>query len=251
VWIGFCILAFGTLVCLIPQGLVDRLSRPRSSRLGRAADLGVMLAIAFGAVTGIASTADAAAPPAEHVQAGAGMGADTTGYAAMNRPSSATEESAMRELLCVCGCTRESIFDCKCSSAAQLRKQVMDYIGQVDDKGQPVFNMKTSAGREAAYAAVLEYFVKTYGGEQVLSTPRTSVSWLLPSVAVAGGLGLLLVAGRRWIGRGAAIAPAAVPAGAAEAAGGAKAKVVAAPAAPAPEDDAYADKLDDELADTD
>jgi cytochrome c-type biogenesis protein CcmH/NrfF len=155
----------------------------------------------------------------------------------------------MRELLCVCGCARESVFDCKCGSAAQLRKQVMDYIGQVDDKGQRVFNMKTDAGREAAYAAVLEYFVKTYGGEQVLSTPRTRMSWILPSVAVVGGLGLLLVAGRRWIGRGAAIAPTA--AGGAATAGVAAAATSAAQPGPASEDDAYTEKLDDELADTD
>jgi cytochrome c-type biogenesis protein CcmF len=237
VWVGFLILAFGTLVCLIPQGVVDRLSRPRVSRLGRAADLAVMALIVGGLVAGLANQAHAAsAPPAEHVQAGMGMGADSTGFAAMNRPTNNTEERAMKELLCVCKCPRESVFDCKCGTAAQLRREVMDYLGQVDDKGQPLFDLKTQAGRDAAYEAVLEYFVKTYGGEQVLATPRTKFSWLLPSLAVVGGLGLLVMAGRRWVGRGAAAPTAAV---------GAAATVVG------PEDDAYADKLDDELADTD
>jgi cytochrome c-type biogenesis protein CcmH/NrfF len=139
----------------------------------------------------------------------------------------------MRELLCVCGCKRESVFDCKCASAAQLRRQVMDFLGQVDGQGKGMFDLKTAQGRDAAYDAVLDYFVKSYGGEQVLSTPRNNFSWLLPSLAVIGGFGLLVVAGRRWVGRGAAVA---MTEGAAP--------VIA-------EDDAYADKLDDELADTD
>jgi len=163
-----------------------------------------------------------------------GMGADGTGYAAMNRPTNGTEERAMKELLCVCSCKRESVFDCKCPTAAQLRRQVMDYLGGVNEKGQPLFDLTSENGRDVAYEAVLESFVKTYGGEQVLATPRTQVSWLLPSLAVIGGLGLLVVAGRRWVVRGAAIA-----------ATGTAAPVVSS------EDDAYADKLDDELADTD
>jgi cytochrome c-type biogenesis protein CcmF len=236
VWIGFLILAAGTLVCLIPQFVVDWLSRPRMSRLGRAGDLGVLALVVAGALGGAASRADAAAPPAEHVQAGMGMGADGIGYTAMNRPTNETEERAMKELLCVCGCSRESVFDCKCGTAAKLRREIMDYLGQVNDKGQPVFNLTTPGGRDAAYEGVLEFFVKSYGGEQVLATPRTQFSWLLPSLAVIGGLGLLVVGARRWVGRGAAVATTTTAAG---------------PIGPAPEDDPYADKLDDELADTD
>ena len=140
----------------------------------------------------------------------------------------------MKELLCVCGCARESVFDCKCGSAAQLRKQVMDILGKVDDKGKPVYDLSTPSGRDAAYDGVLDEFVKLYGGEQVLATPRTQFSWLLPSLAVIGGLGLLVFAGRRWVSRGAAVA--------AETAGATGAVI---------EDETDADKLDDELADTD
>jgi cytochrome c-type biogenesis protein CcmF len=233
VWVGFMILAFGTLVCLIPQSVVDRMSRPRVTRLGRAADLSIVLAVIAAVTLGIASQAHAAAP-AEHVQAGMGMGADSTGYAAMNRPTNATQERVMKELLCVCGCARESVFDCKCGTAAQLRQKVMEALADVDSTGKPKYDLKTEAGRDVAYDAVLDGFVKTYGGEQVLATPRTKFSWLLPSLAVVGGLGLLVVAGRRWVHRGAEVAEAQ-----------------ATTRANAPEDEAYADKLDDELADTD
>jgi cytochrome c-type biogenesis protein CcmF len=241
VWLGFVVLAFGTLVCLIPQSVVDRLSRPRATRLGRAADLALITLVIGGVLAGIASQARAesapaehAAAPAEHAQAGMGMGADGIGFAAMNRPTNDTQERAMKELLCVCGCARESIFTCKCSTAAQLRREVMDYLGQVDPAGKQMFDLASPTGRDQAYEAVLQFFVKTYGGEQVLATPRTQFSWLLPSFAMVGGLGLLIVAGRRWIGRGSAVAPAAAGAGA----------VV-------PQNEAYADKLEDELADTD
>ena len=69
-----------------------------------------------------------------------------------------------------------------------------------------------------------------YGGEQVLATPTSNASWLLPTFAVVGGLALLGFAGRRWIvrGRAATVAPVV-----------------------AHEDETYADKLDDELRDTD
>jgi cytochrome c-type biogenesis protein CcmH/NrfF len=198
----------------------------------------VILLVVGGAIAGLANQAHAASPaPAEHVQPGMGMGASGVGYAAMNRPTNPTEERAMKELLCVCGCKRESVFDCKCATAAQLRRTVMDFLGQVNEKGQPLFDLKTEQGRDAAYDAVLDSFVTTYGGEQVLATPRTSFSWLLPSLAVVGGLGLLVVTGRRWVGRGSAIAATAVAAAA-------TGPVVS-------EDDAYADKLDDELADSD
>jgi len=233
VWVGFLIMAFGTLVCLIPQTAVDRLSRPRTTRLGRAADISILVSMVAVVMLGIASQAHAA-PPAEHVTPGMGMGADSTGYAAMHRPANATQERIMKELLCVCGCPRESVFDCKCGPASQLRKQVIDQLTAVDATGKPQFDLATKAGQDAAYEAVLDDFVKAYGGEQVLATPRTKFSWLLPSLAVLGGLGLLIFAGRRWVQRGSATA--ATQAGA---------------AARTTEDETYADKLDDELANTD
>jgi cytochrome c-type biogenesis protein CcmF len=234
VWIGFIILGIGTLICLIPQSAVDRLARPRA-RLGRAGETALLALVAFGALAGVAGAARADAP-AEHVAPGMGMGADGVGYAAMNRPSNATEERAMKELLCVCGCKRESFFDCKCGTAAKLRREVMDFLQQVDGAGKPMFDLATEPGRDAAYGAVLDYFVKQYNGEQVLATPRSQFSWLFPSVAVVGGLSLLVVAGRRWVGRGAATATA-------PGVGAAAAQVASA-------DEVYADKLDDELADS-
>jgi len=238
VWIGFLILALGTLICLIPQSLVDLMSVARpskgKSKIGRAADLGILLLVA-GALLGGGLATKAYAQGAEHVPAGGGMGESGTGWAAMNRPNSPTSERAMKELLCMCGCARESIFDCKCQPAAMGRGKVLEILAQTDPKtGNPVYDLSTPAGREKAYNAVLGDFVAYYGGENVLSTPRSKFSWLFPTLAAIGGLGLIVVVGRRWVARG----KQAV----AEQSTVAKNTV---------EDEAYADKLDDELSKTD
>ncbi|MBA3460701.1 MAG: cytochrome c biogenesis protein CcsA [Deltaproteobacteria bacterium] len=231
VWIGFLIIAFGTLVCLIPQSVADRVGTKPKSRLGRAADVGILAAVLFGLIAGLASQAQAQG--GEHVKAGGGMGDSGVGWAAKNRPNNDTAEKAMKELLCVCGCPRESIYDCKCQPASGLRGQVIAFIDQKDASGKPVFDLSTAEGRTKAYDGVLASFVSEYGGEHVLASPRSKFSWLFPSLAVVGGLGLIVVVGRRMVGRGKAVTTAALAA---------KAPV---------EDDKYADKLDDELADTD
>ncbi len=236
VWIGFLMLAFGTLVCLIPQSIVDRLSSRPRTRIGRAADVGLLVVVIGGLLAGLATQAHAQGAEheqgGEHVKAGGGMGNSGVGWAAKNRPDSATAEKAMKELLCVCGCPRESIYDCKCQTASDLRSQVMAFINQTDATGKRLFDLSTSEGRSKAYERVLDSFVSEFGGEQVLATPRSKFSWLLPSLAAVGGLSLLIVGGRRWVGRGQATAKSSI-------------------ASTKPEDETYADKLDDELSQTD
>ncbi|MGE3545100.1 MAG: cytochrome c-type biogenesis CcmF C-terminal domain-containing protein [Kofleriaceae bacterium] len=236
VWVGFLILAFGTLICLIPQRLVDMMSAgPTKGRVGRAGDSGLVLLLAGALVAGV--TGQAHAQPAEHedesIRTGGGM-TTSPGAAAMNRPQPNTvAERAMKELLCMCGCTRESIFDCKCDAAADFRGRVLAFLGQTDPTGKLVFDMQSADGKAAAYDAVLTNFVKLAGGEQVLATPRSSSTWLIPTLAVIGGLVLMFTSARRWIGRS-------------------NAAIAATPVATIqPEDTAAADKLDDELAETD
>jgi len=79
---------------------------------------------------------------------------------------------------------------------------------------------------------VLAAFTAEYG-EDVLATPKSKASWLAPTIVVVAGLGFLGALGRRWIRRAATEGPSARA------------------AASAPADDKYADKLDDELAETD
>ncbi|HEY4242479.1 MAG TPA: cytochrome c-type biogenesis CcmF C-terminal domain-containing protein [Kofleriaceae bacterium] len=232
VWIGFMMLAAGTLVCLIPQRVVDMMSPRPKTKLGRAADVAVLVLFVTGLSALVAHEAHAAPAAAEHsatehVPAGMGMGDDGVGYAAMNRPRNDTEARAMKEILCVCGCPRESIYDCKCATAAKLRAEVQERLAD------PKFDLKTSGGREMAYNAVLETFMQAYGGEAVLVTPRGRASWLFPVLAVVGGGALLATVGRRIVKNRAAAKPV----------------VAAGPMSEA--DEAAADQLDDELRDTD
>ena len=230
VWLGFLILAFGTLICLIPAALVERVGRPRS-RLGRAGEVGLLVLILSGVIAGFASQAKA--QTGEHTPSGRGMGDAGAGYAAMHRPNTGIAEKASKEILCHCGCPRESVFDCKCATAADLRREIMSFIDQRDGGGKRTFDLNSQDGREKAYDAVLNRFAAEYG-EQVLATPRSKITWLLPSLAIVGGLGLIFIVGRRFIGRGRAEA-AATP----------QATTVS------EADEKFADKLDDELADTD
>jgi cytochrome c-type biogenesis protein CcmF len=232
VWIGFLILAFGTFICLIPQSLVDMVAGrgggPKT-RLGNAANLSLIALLAFGL---LAATATQANAQAEHVKPGMGMGDTSTGWASMNRPSNDTEGDAMKELLCPCGCKRESIFICKCQSAATLRGMVVDLINERNPDGTAKFDLTKKEGREKAYQYALDQYVAQYG-TQSLATPKSSVSWLFPSLGVIGGLGLLFVVGRRFINRGRDVVATADA------------------VKPTAGDDVYADKLDDELAGTD
>jgi len=232
VWTGFLVLAFGTLVCLIPQAVVDRMQWKPRTRLGRAADVGLVVTVVLALLGGLASQARADAPSgaagagAEHVPAGMGMGKAGGGYAAMNRPANETEARAMKEVACPCGCARQSIHDCDCATAAQLRAKVQGLLAGTD--------LSNDAARTKAYESVLAAFTSEYG-QKVLLTPKSDVSWLFPSLAVVGGLGLLAFAGRRWLARG----------------NKHPAQPVAMTAAAQALDDEYADKLDDELAETD
>ena len=201
VWVGIIVLLIGVLVCLIPQSVVEMAQWKPRTKIGRAADVGLVVGIALALTMGVASQAHADPPAgangaaAEHVPAGMGMGKAGGGFAAMNRPTNDTEQRAMKELLCPCGCARQSIFDCDCTTAAQLRAKV-----QGSPRRVPTSRALTAA--RTAYAGVLKVFTKDYGAK-VLATPTSDSSWLFPSIAAVGALVLLIVAGRRWVARSA------------------------------------------------
>ena len=237
VWLGFVIFALGTFICLIPQALVDRVSARPRTRVGRAADVAVLL-LAIGLATfasvraASAQTAPAAPAGMEHEDTArpAGGHEDGAGHYHRNRPDQLGDPAAreiagraMKQLVCLCGgCQRETLHDCKCSYAAQERAMVLALLEGKD--------LSSSDQRRAAYDGVVSAFVRRYGGEKVLVEPTNQMSWIFPLTAVAGGLALLVVAGLRWTRRS---------------------RQVAATTPVAPVEEAYAEKLDDELRDID
>jgi cytochrome c-type biogenesis protein CcmF len=254
VWIGYLLLAFGTLIALVPNRLVESLSPRPKTRLGRAADVGALVLLVAGllAATASVAVADAPGPDRDAERAGATVGAaeddhgtlvaqggppaeheaeqtafsshnDSAGHAHRFRPRNPTEQALMKELVCMCGgCKRENLYECKCAYAAQEREKVQMLMDQFTASGLTV---------ASASSRVVSAFIKEYGGQHVLSTPRSKATWLVPAVAAIGGLGILLALGRRWVARG-------------------QKKLAAAPAALV-EDETYADRLDDELRETD
>jgi cytochrome c-type biogenesis protein CcmF len=235
VWIGFMLLAFGTSICLIPQFLVDLVSTRPRTQLGRAADVaGVALLVAalLGPAVAVAHADDApprvaqAASPSEHVdeEVRAHGHADNSGWSGQFRPDSPVAEKLMKDLVCMCGgCQRETLFDCKCGFAAMDRKKILEMVA--------LFDLTSKRGRIQARHAVVDAFIKEYKGESVLAVPRGSITWVVPYVAIAGGLLVFGAVGVGMVRR--------------------RPKVVTTPAIEKAEDDPYVDKLDDELRDHD
>jgi cytochrome c-type biogenesis protein CcmF len=238
VWIGTMILLIGTLICLIPQSVVDAVSPRPATRLGRMVDAAILILFVGAATFATAKVAHAQAPPpnpagavapvppvaAEHQE---DLGSvplghqDGTGYAHLFRPEQSSNPQLaaklMKDLVCTCGgCNRETLYSCKCGYAAQGRQKVMELVA----KGQ-------------SYDQIVDAFIKDYGGEDALAEPRSKLSWVLPFLGIAGGLGLIFWVSSAWVKRGQA-----------------KLAVAGAPTATA-EDDEYAERLDDELRDAD
>ena len=235
VWIGFIVLSLGTFICLIPQRLVDAMLG-KGKKAGGVALLVLFAGALAGGGVGVAQAqAQGGGGAAEHQdEVVRAMGHnDDSGWAHRYRPSEAAPPARelaaklMKELICLCGgCKRENLHDCKCGYAANERKKVLDMLAVQDTT--------TPEGRTRARRVVIDSFISTYGGEQVLAKPRASYTWMLPYLAVVGGLAALIMVARGFIRRGAAPAAAAV----------------AAPGAPS-DDDRYAEKLDDEIRDAD
>ncbi len=266
VWLGFFILALGTGICLLPK--VGGPAPPSAGARGKVTGAVAVLILAL-------ATGGVARAQGEHKETvGHDVGAseahlyrpNDAGFlapyraravaaikqrrpdlapgsaehedlvAAELRPIVALAEKLMRDLVCLCGgCSRESILECKCPLAADERGEILQQLSQHED-------LSSEAARDAAYDAVTAHFVAKYearrkgDGLRVLMTPPNegfnTLSWIVPYVALAGALALLYGVGRRWVRRGSV----AVAQGA---------------GAASPQEQKYADLLDDELRDTD
>jgi cytochrome c-type biogenesis protein CcmH/NrfF len=183
-WLGFMMLAFGTVICLAP----DRSYAYAAARRGVAAAVTVSAFLL--ALLGAARAVHAQMPMAEH---------QVTGELSQRPPATAAEKSIFRKIGCSCPtCNHDPLLDCACGSADKMRERIRGMMAQGMTEDQII----------AAHIA--EY------GSAILTVPRTKVVWAVPIGGGLGGLGVVALLAWRWTRRApsaptAPSAPAPVP----------------------------------------
>ncbi len=279
VWFGFFLLALGTLLCLIPETVASGMSRQRKSKGGKAVQVALMILVGAAVTFGLTAAANA---QAEHdvghqvsgsaaaenreddarlmakyrERAVAAVKADTPNLdpnsiefqsAVQHKLEPIVEFSAQlfKDLICLCGCPRESLYHCKCGNAAHKRGLILSMLAKHD--------IGTVAGRKIAREDVINQMMalaakrefkekgdpnaKMGTGKHVLMVVPdegfNKLAWALPYLVLSGALVLLFVMSRRWVKSG-------------------QEQIAMNTASPMnDEDEDYSDLLDDELRETD
>jgi cytochrome c-type biogenesis protein CcmF len=178
VWLGFGVLALGTLIALLPESTFAFAAARVSANAATASML--LLAITLGAADVHAQDHDATEP--------------------VSLSLSPEEKALTRKLACWCGtCPRRPVGECECGHCAKVRAEAVSL-------------MKSGMSDEQ----VLQHFIRQQGGLHVLSEPPNSgfnrLSWLLPYALAAVTLVAIIVTARRWSRPAAAIAGTGVAA---------------------------------------
>jgi cytochrome c-type biogenesis protein CcmF len=175
-WVGFGILALGTIVALLPE---------------------TAFAFAVAKVPANAATTTTALLLALVLAPGVAL-AQTTGQVV---PRAALEEELEDEIMCTCGC-RLPAGTCgmvNCHGKEEQLKKLKEYVA-------------AGMGRDEVLAA----FVRDFGSEEVLMRPRDTgfnrLAWLFPYVLAAAGLITIIVNARRWSAHREATATGGTPA---------------------------------------
>ena len=143
------------------------------------------------------------------------------------KPIIGLADGLMQDMVCLCGgCGRETLHECKCGYAANERKEMLEILSR--------FDLSQAAQRDEAREAVIAAFIEKHQGEHVLGATRNPFAWLVPYLFAGGALILLYAMGRRWVARGRK-----------------NEDDTTGFAVDAEEDQDYADRLDDELRETD
>jgi cytochrome c-type biogenesis protein CcmF len=162
IWLGFIVLAFGTLIAVLPERVFSR----ALSRVPAGAATTTLLLLAL------------AAPL--HAQHTAGVSE------AFLVPRTPLERELQHEIICMCrGCGRERLSSCDCSLAAKMRGE----IRQLVDAGK---------SREQVY----EHFMAQWGSQEPLAQPIDKgfnrLAWAVPYILGLGGAALIALLGLRW-----------------------------------------------------
>ncbi len=268
VWLGFGFLALGTIFCVIREDWAESMSGRRKTRGGRSAEV-ILVLLAAGAVTfGLTSLANAQAEHASAHQVSGSATAQNRGDNAVLMepyrakaiaevqtanpswaPTSPEYQAAvqarlepiveanrqlLKDLVCLCGCPRESLYHCKCGFAAGERGFVLGILARQD--------LSTEVGRAAARQEVIDQMMRKHASKEegsgthvlmvVPDKGLNKLAWAFPYLALSGALALLFAVSRRWVRSG-------------------REDLVVGATDLLDEDEDYSDILDDELRETD
>ena len=131
-------------------------------------------------------------------------------------------DEAAVTILCDCGCHPQTVADCSCGRADEMRKEIAAMVGSGGPGGTPM------SGEQVIDAYVARH------GEKIRIAPTTRgfnlVAWLGPGVVILGAAAALVLVLRRWRRR---------------------APETSAPAEPAPSpDDPWMQRLESDLRDS-
>jgi cytochrome c-type biogenesis protein CcmF len=178
IWFGFAILAFGTIIALLPE----RTFAFATSKLpAEVVTTGLVLLLLL-----VPTTARA-----QHIESPQNVPVV---------PKTQLERDLQHEIICMCRtCGRQRLAECQCGIAAQMREELAGLVAR-------------GMTREQVY----QYYIEKYGSQEPLASPIDKgfnrVAWALPYVAGATGAVLVGFVAVRWTRRDHdAAVPAAAP----------------------------------------
>jgi cytochrome c-type biogenesis protein CcmF len=174
-WIGFGVLAIGTLIALLPEAAFSfAVSRVPVNATRSAATWLILLAMVLPAA----------------VQAQDGAVAQPSGDGGLVSKS-AVQRRLEGEIICMCGsagCVRATLANCQMRPACHGHSAQTAKIKQLIDEGQ-------------THDAILATFVREYG-QFVRDVPEDGafnrLAWLLPYLLAGAGLVVIVMNARRW-----------------------------------------------------
>jgi cytochrome c-type biogenesis protein CcmF len=164
IWVGFGIIALGTMLALMPEQVFGFAAAkvPAPAPIAMLA----LIVLLMGAPLRAQHVVSPAFTPVE--------------------PKSALEKDLYKSIICMCGtCGRQLVGECTCGYAAEMRAEIGNLV-------------KMGLTRDQ----VLQYYVKKYGSQEPLAMPVDTgfnrLAWLLPYVMGAGGLLLIGATAVKW-----------------------------------------------------
>jgi cytochrome c-type biogenesis protein CcmH/NrfF len=174
IWAGFALLAFGTLIALLPErALAVATAKAPAAATSTATTTTILLLALLGS---------AAFPHVAHAQ-------HVEGASTIVVPMSAFEREIQNEIVCMCGtCGRKRIDECTCGKAEEMRIEVAGLV-------------KKGYTREQ----VLDYYVQKYGSQEPLAMPIDKgfnrLAWAVPYALGVFGAVLAGTVAVRWTRR--------------------------------------------------